>query len=130
MEGQVQYKTDELVPVYWYHYTPDALVVPESSPIKSFQDFVAAAKKDPEKLSLGGSGLNSANHAAHVRLNGVFGISIVGQAIAFPKGSRISSPTPSQSSQSNGRNQELFHMFFLNLPALFHFSVLVDQVSG
>ena len=21
MEGQVQYKTDELVPVYWYHYT-------------------------------------------------------------------------------------------------------------
>src|SRR6185436_2943239 len=74
MEGTVQYKTDELVPVYWYHYTPDALVVPESSPIKSFQDFVAAAKKDPEKLSLGGSGLNSANHAAHVRLNAAFGV--------------------------------------------------------
>ena len=73
MEGAVQYKTDELVPVYWYHYTPDALVVTESSPIKSFQDFVAAAKAQPEKLSLGGSGLNSANHAAHVRLNAVFG---------------------------------------------------------
>jgi len=73
MEGTVQYKTDELVPVYWYHYTPDALVVTETSPIKTMQDFVAAAKKDPEKLSLGGSGLNSANHAAHVRLNNVFG---------------------------------------------------------
>ena len=73
MEGAVQYKTDELVPVYWYHYTPDALVVTESSPIKTFQDFVAAAKAQPEKLSLGGSGLNSANHAAHVRLNAVFG---------------------------------------------------------
>lgn len=74
MEGQVQYKTDDLVPVYWYHYTPDALVVTESSPIKSFKDFVAAAKAEPEKISLGGSGLNSANHAAHVRLNNVFGV--------------------------------------------------------
>ena len=74
MEGQVQYKTDDLVPVYWYHYTPDALVVTEASGIKTLQDFVAAAKSQPEKLSLGGSGLNSANHAAHVRLNATFGI--------------------------------------------------------
>ena len=27
LEGQVQYKTDDVTPVYWYHYTPDALVV-------------------------------------------------------------------------------------------------------
>ena len=74
MEGQVQYKTEDLVPVYWYHYTPDALVVTEASGIKTFQEFVAAAKAQPEKLSLGGSGLNSANHAAHVRLNATFGI--------------------------------------------------------
>ena len=74
MEGQVQYKTDELVPVYWYHYTPDALVVTEASPIKTFKDFVAAAKAEPEKISLGGSGLNSANHAAHERLNAAFGV--------------------------------------------------------
>ena len=74
MEGQVQYKTDELVPVYWYHYTPDALVVTEASPIKTFKDFVAAAKAEPEKISLGGSGLNSANHAAHARLNAAFGV--------------------------------------------------------
>ena len=74
MEGQVQYKTDDLVPVFWYHYTPDALVVTESSPIKTFKDFVEAAKAQGEKISLGGSGLNSANHAAHVRLNGAFGI--------------------------------------------------------
>jgi len=25
-EGQVQYKTDDVMPVYWFHYTPDALV--------------------------------------------------------------------------------------------------------
>jgi tripartite-type tricarboxylate transporter receptor subunit TctC len=74
LEGQVQYKTDDVTPVFWFHYTPDALVVTESSPIKSFKDFIAAAKADPGKLSLGGSGLNSANHAAHERLNAAFGI--------------------------------------------------------
>ncbi len=74
LEGQVQYKTDDIVPVYWYHYTPDALVVLESSPIKTFQDFIKAAKADPGKLSLGGSGLNSANHAANERMNAAFGV--------------------------------------------------------
>jgi len=74
LEGQVQYKTEDLVPVFWFHYTPDALVVREASPIKTFQDFVKAAKAEPGKLSLGGSGLNSANHAAHERLNANFGI--------------------------------------------------------
>ena len=74
MEGQVQYKTEDVTPVYWFHYTPDALVVPESSPIKTFQDFVKAAKAEPRKISLGGSGLNSANHAAHEKLNQVAGI--------------------------------------------------------
>jgi tripartite-type tricarboxylate transporter receptor subunit TctC len=74
LEGQVQYKTDDLVPVFWYHYTPDALVVPESSPIKSFADLLKVAKADPGKLNIGGSALNSANHVAHERLNAGFGI--------------------------------------------------------
>ncbi len=74
MEGTVQYKTEDVTPVYWFHYTPDALVVPESSPYKTFQDFVKAAKAQPEKISLGGSGLNSANHMAHERLDSTFGI--------------------------------------------------------
>jgi tripartite-type tricarboxylate transporter receptor subunit TctC len=74
IEGQVQYKTQDVTPVFWFHYTPDALVVPEQSPIKSFAEFAKVAKADPGKLSLGGSGLNSANHAAHERLNSVFGV--------------------------------------------------------
>lgn len=74
LEGQVQYKTDDVTPVYWYHYTPDALVVPEGSTIKSFADFVKTTKDNPSKLNLGGSGLNSANHAAHERLNAAFGL--------------------------------------------------------
>jgi tripartite-type tricarboxylate transporter receptor subunit TctC len=74
LEGQVQYKTDDVVPVYWFHYTPDILVVRQDSPIKTFQDFIKAAKADPGKMNLGGSGLNSANHAAHERLNAAFGV--------------------------------------------------------
>ncbi|RCW64179.1 tripartite tricarboxylate transporter substrate binding protein [Pseudorhodoferax soli] len=74
LEGQVQYKTDDITPVFWFHYTPDILVVPEQSPIKTFAEFVQAAKADPGKLSLGGSGLNSANHAAHERMNAAFGV--------------------------------------------------------
>jgi len=74
LEGQVQYKTEDLTPVFWYHYTPDALVVPESSPFKTFADFLKAAQATPGKFNLGGSALNSANHAAHERLNGSFKI--------------------------------------------------------
>ena len=74
IEGEVQYKTADITPVFWFHYTPDVLVVPESSPIKSFAEFIAAAKQSPGKMNLGGSGLNSANHAAHERLNAAFGI--------------------------------------------------------
>ena len=74
IEGIVQYKTEDVTPVYWYHYTPDALVVPENSPFKTFADFIKAAKATPARYNLGGSGLNSANHAAHQRLNQSFGI--------------------------------------------------------
>jgi tripartite-type tricarboxylate transporter receptor subunit TctC len=73
----VQYKTQDITPVFWFHYTPDALVVPDQSPIKSFAEFIKAAKADPGKLSLGGSGLNSANHAAHERLDSAFGVQTI-----------------------------------------------------
>jgi tripartite-type tricarboxylate transporter receptor subunit TctC len=77
IEGLVNYKTEDVTPVFWFHYTPDALVVPEQSPHKTFADFVKAAKADPGKLSLGGSGLNSANHAAHERMNKDFGVKTI-----------------------------------------------------
>lgn len=73
LEGQVQYKTADVTPVYWYHYTPDAIVLPEASPIKTFQDLVKTAKAKPGELTFAGSGTNSANHAAHERFNLVTG---------------------------------------------------------
>jgi putative tricarboxylic transport membrane protein len=74
LEGQVQYKTEDITPTYWFHYTPDAIVVANDSPIKTFADLVKMAKAQPGKLTLGGSGINSANHAAHEKLNLVAGI--------------------------------------------------------
>jgi tripartite-type tricarboxylate transporter receptor subunit TctC len=74
LEGNVQYKTEDVTPVFWYHYTPDALVVPDASPFKTFADFTKAAKATPGRFNIGGSGLNSANHAAHERLNRAFGV--------------------------------------------------------
>src|SRR3954465_4880746 len=74
LEGQVQYKTDDITPVYWFHYTPDAIVVANESPIKTFQDLVKLAKAQPGKWTLAGSGTNSANHAAHEKLDIVAGI--------------------------------------------------------
>jgi tripartite-type tricarboxylate transporter receptor subunit TctC len=48
--------------------------VPEASPFKSFADFLKAAQANVGKYNLGGSALNSANHAAHERLNAEFKI--------------------------------------------------------
>jgi tripartite-type tricarboxylate transporter receptor subunit TctC len=68
LEGQVQYKTDDITNVFFFHYTPDALVVAADSPYKTFADLAAAAKANPGKLSIAGSGTNSANHMAFQRL--------------------------------------------------------------
>ena len=74
IQGDVAYKTGDVTPVYWFHFTPDILVVSSKTNIHNFQEFLAAAKANPGKLSLAGSGQYSANHAAHERLDAAFGI--------------------------------------------------------
>lgn len=74
IQGDVQYKTADVTPVFWFHFTPDILVVSAKSPIKNFQEFLQHAKANPGKTSLAGSGQYSANHAAHERLDAAFGI--------------------------------------------------------
>ena len=73
-EGNVQYKTDDLTPVYWFNYTPDAIVVPNSSKYKSLKDLIDDARANPGKVSFAGSGTNSANHAATVRFDKLAGV--------------------------------------------------------
>lgn len=77
LEGNVQYKTEDVTNVHFFNYTPDGIVVRNESPFKTYQDFIAAAKAKPGTLNLAGSGTNSANHAAHARLNDMAGIKTV-----------------------------------------------------
>jgi tripartite-type tricarboxylate transporter receptor subunit TctC len=77
IEGQVQYKTPTSRRCSGSTSRPTSWWCRSKSPIKNFQDFVAAAKASPGKLSLGGSGQFSANHAAHERLNAAFGIKTI-----------------------------------------------------
>ncbi len=74
MEGTVQYKTEDINNVHFYHYTPDAIVVRNESPYKTYQELVAAAKAKPGTINVAGSGTNSANHVATERWNGAAGI--------------------------------------------------------
>lgn len=74
MEGNVQYKTDDLAPVYWFHFTPDAIIVPADSKYRTLADLVADAKANPGKVNMGGSAINSANHAATARFESLAGV--------------------------------------------------------
>jgi len=74
LQKDVGYKTDEIVTVYWFHYTPDAIIVPVDSPLKTLKDVVAAAKKAPGATTWSGSGTNSANHLAQQRFDKMAGI--------------------------------------------------------
>ena len=74
LEPETQYKTEDITPVYFFHYTPDAIVVAADSPFKTFADLVRAAKEKPGAVSIAGSGTNSANHVATVRLDRELGI--------------------------------------------------------
>ncbi len=47
-QKDVGYKTDDLSPIYWFHYTPDAIVVPADSPFKTLDR--------PDRLRQGESG--------------------------------------------------------------------------
>jgi len=74
LQKDVGYKTKDITNVYWFHYTPDAIIVTEDSTFKTLDDLVAAAKKTPGALTFSGSGTNSANHLAQQRFDKMAGI--------------------------------------------------------
>lgn len=73
LEGNVQYKTEDVTNVHFYQYTPDAIIVRNESPLKTYADLLKAAKEGQDKVTFAGSGTNSANHVAHTRLNRLMG---------------------------------------------------------
>jgi tripartite-type tricarboxylate transporter receptor subunit TctC len=74
LEKDVGYKTDDITTVFWFHFTPDALLVPADSPIKNLKDYIETAKKAPGATTLSGSGTNSANHLAQRQFDKMAGI--------------------------------------------------------
>jgi tripartite-type tricarboxylate transporter receptor subunit TctC len=76
LQEGTQFKTDDIQAIYYYHFTPDALMVSADSPYKTYQDFVSAAKKEPGKLNIAGSAPFSANHMATERLNKLASINV------------------------------------------------------
>jgi len=74
LEPDTQFKTEDITPVYFFHYTPDAVIVAADSPYKTFADLVRAAREKPEAVTIAGSGTNSANHVAQVRFDRELGV--------------------------------------------------------
>lgn len=73
-QGDVGYKTEDLVVVHMFHYTPDAIVVRADSPFRSLQDLIDFAKANPKRVTFAGSGKGSANHLAQVTFDRLAGV--------------------------------------------------------
>lgn len=74
IQKDVGYKTEDLVNVYFFHYTPDAIFVPKDSEFQSLQDLIDFAKEHPGELTFGGSGSFSANNLAQQRFDDLVGV--------------------------------------------------------
>lgn len=76
LEANNPYRTEDVTCVYFFHFTPDAIIVPATSPYKTLKDLVDDARRNPEKVSFAGSGSNGANQAATMRLSAMAGIKV------------------------------------------------------
>ena len=73
-QKDVGYKTDDITVVYWFHYTPDAIVVTDDSPFKTLNDLIKHAKENPGKVIFSGSGKGTAPHLAQVLFDKLAGV--------------------------------------------------------
>ncbi|HIC65524.1 MAG: tripartite tricarboxylate transporter substrate binding protein [Paracoccus sp. (in: a-proteobacteria)] len=73
MEGNVGYTTDDLTPVNYFHYTPNAILVPADSEFKTLQDLIDYAKSNPGMVTFAGSGSKSANNLAQAQFDAAAG---------------------------------------------------------
>lgn len=73
LQQDVGYQTEQILPVMIFQRTPLGLAVLNTSPIKTLQDFIDQAKKEPGAISVGGSGSFSGYHMATLRLEKLTG---------------------------------------------------------
>lgn len=72
-QGDVGFTTDDITSVYWFHYTPDAIVVNADSDFQTLQDLIDHAKENPRQVIFSGSGKGTANHLAQVQFDNLTG---------------------------------------------------------
>jgi tripartite-type tricarboxylate transporter receptor subunit TctC len=68
------YETMQLEPVYLFQSTPIGLAVLKDSSFKTLDDFLAYAKENPGKVTIGGSGTWSGHHIALLQLQQLTGV--------------------------------------------------------
>ncbi|MFW5489680.1 MAG: tripartite tricarboxylate transporter substrate binding protein [Desulfovibrio sp.] len=68
------FKLEDIANVYFFHYTPDAIVVPVNSKYKTLDDLVQDAKAHPGMITFAGTGSYSNNHFAKTRFDKIAGI--------------------------------------------------------
>lgn len=74
MQKDVGYKTEDIVNIYIFQQTPDAIVVPADSPYKTLQDLIDDAKAKPGAVTLSGSGTFTGPHLSTATFNNLAGI--------------------------------------------------------
>lgn len=74
IEADVGYQTEDLTPVHYFHYTPDAIFVPSSSEYETLEQLVDYAKANPGFVTFSGSGSNSSNNLAQAKFDELAGV--------------------------------------------------------
>lgn len=73
LQQDVGYKTEQLLPVALFQSTPLGLIVHNSKPYKSLNELLDAAKKNPGKITIGGSGTGTGPQIATLQLEKLAG---------------------------------------------------------
>lgn len=74
MAQDVGYATEDIANVYFFQYTPDAIVVPADSQFQTLEDLVAYAEANPGLVTFSGSGTYSANEVAKTKFDALAGV--------------------------------------------------------
>lgn len=67
MGQDVGFKTEDLNNFFYFHYSPDAILVRNDSPHETLDDLIQAAEEAPGAVTFSGSGTYSANDVANTR---------------------------------------------------------------
>ena len=70
------YKTLDLKSIYIFESTPDILVVRNDSPFKTLKDFIEYAKKNPDAVTVGGSGTSTSADLGTAMLSQAAGVQL------------------------------------------------------